>query len=63
MLAVVNGAVLGRLAEIPAYLNHIHAQNQKDVLAIDNLSPHPRPFQQGKEYLTAPFFHLKNIRF
>jgi hypothetical protein len=49
MLAVANGAVLGRLAEIPAYLNHIHAQNQKDVLAIDNLSPHPRPFQQGKE--------------
>ena len=63
MPAVVNGAVLGRLAEIPAYPDQTHAQNQKDVLAIDNLSPHPRPFQQGKEYLTAPFFHLKNIRF
>jgi len=39
MPAVVNGVALGRLAEIPAYLNQIHAQNQKDVLAIDNLSP------------------------
>jgi hypothetical protein len=29
MPAVVNGAALGRLAEIPAYLNHIHAQNKK----------------------------------
>ena len=36
MPAVVNGAALGRLAEIPAYLNHIHAQNQKDVLVTAN---------------------------
>jgi hypothetical protein len=41
MPAVVNGAVLGRLAEIPAYLDQTHAQNQKDVLAIDNLLPQP----------------------
>ena len=39
MPAVVNGAVLGRLAEIPAYPDQTHAQNQKDVLAIDNLLP------------------------
>ena len=38
MLAVVNGAALGRLVEIPAYLNPTHVPNQKDVLAIDNLS-------------------------
>ena len=36
MLAVVNGAALGRLAVIPAYLLHIHAQNQKDVLVTAN---------------------------
>jgi hypothetical protein len=40
MPAVVNGAVLGRLVEIPAYLDQTHAQNQKDVLAIDNLLTH-----------------------
>ena len=39
MQVVVNGAVLGRLVVIPAYLDQTHAQNQKDVLAIDNLSP------------------------
>jgi len=36
MPAVANGAALGRLAEIHAYLNQIHAQNQKDVLATAN---------------------------
>jgi len=40
MPAVVNGAVLGRLVVIPAYLDQTHAQNQKDVLAIDNLLTH-----------------------
>jgi len=35
MPAVVNGAVLGRLVEIPAYLDQTHAQNQKDVLVTD----------------------------
>ena len=49
MPAVVNGAVLGRLAEIPAYLDQTHAQNQKDVLAIDNLLPNP-----SKPFLTHP---------
>ena len=39
MLAVVNGAALGRLAVIPAYLLHIHAQNQKDVLVTDKQYP------------------------
>ena len=38
MQVVVNGAVLGRLVVIAAYLDQTHAQNQKDVLAIDNLS-------------------------
>jgi len=41
MQVVVNGAVLGRLVVIPAYLDQTHAQNQKDVLAIDNLLPQP----------------------
>ena len=36
MLAVVNGAALGRLAVIPVYLHQIHAQNQKDVLVPDD---------------------------
>jgi len=37
----VNGVVLGRLVVILAYLDQTHAQNQKDVLAIDNLLPQP----------------------
>ncbi len=40
MQVVVNGAELGRLVVIPAYLDQTHAQNQNDVLAIDNLLPH-----------------------
>ena len=53
MPAVVNGAALGRLAEIPAYLDQTHAQNQKDVLAIDNLPPHPRPFSAGQKVIDS----------
>ena len=41
MLAVVNGAVLGRLVEIPAYQNPTHVPNQKDVLVIDKQQPSP----------------------
>jgi hypothetical protein len=39
MPAVVNGAALGRLAEIPAYLSQTHAQNQKDALVTDKQYP------------------------
>ena len=41
MKAVVNGAVLGRLVVTPAFLDQTHAQNQKDVLAINNLLNQP----------------------
>ena len=39
MQVVVNGAVLGRLVVIPAYLDQTHAQNQKDVLVTDKQYP------------------------
>ena len=39
MPAVVNGAVLGRLVEIPAYQNPTHVPNQKDVLVTDKQYP------------------------
>ena len=53
MQVVVNGAVLGGLVVIPAYLDQTHAQNQKDVLAIDNLPPHPRPFSAGQKVIDS----------
>jgi len=39
MQVVVNGAVLGRLVVIPAYLDQTHAQNQQDVLVTDKQNP------------------------
>ena len=39
MQVVVNGAVLGRLVLIPAYLDQTHAQNQQDVLVTDKQNP------------------------
>jgi hypothetical protein len=41
MPAVVNGAVLGRLVEIPAFLDQTHVQNQKDVLVTDKQQRFP----------------------
>jgi len=52
MQVFVNGAVLGRLVVIPAYLDQTHAQNQKDVLAIDNLLPQPP--NSSQPFLTHP---------
>jgi hypothetical protein len=39
MQVVVNGAELGRLVVIPAYLDQTHAQNQQDVLVTDKQNP------------------------